>query len=230
VNSSKPLLEPLRVRLRRFQFIVGLGFLALILGSILSVGLSQRLVGRVQALPFEWLRFAIGLGVQKLWVLAVLPGLCYGAARVIDLRALPTALGAAVSGQVFILALEFVQDGVDGWVERGWLVISLEWAVFALGVWLSQLAVKRGRTVASARDALVRERASVRSDEYAEFLREAERAGEKSAQRDEAKSVAVADASGASAPAPSSPAEVPGASTPESPESASQDVSKTPAA
>ncbi|ATB32173.1 hypothetical protein [Melittangium boletus] len=206
MNSSKPLLEPLRVRIRRFQFIVGLGFLALILGSILSVGLSQRLAGRVQALPFDWLRFAIGLGVQKLWVLAVLPGLCYGAARVIDLRALPTALGAAVSGQVFILALEFVQDGVDGWVERGWIVIGLEWAVFALGVWLGQLAVKRGRVAATTREAQVRERASVRADEYAEFLREAERAGEKIAQRDEAKASEVAETAGASAPESSEPA------------------------
>jgi len=228
VTASKPQPVPLRVRLRRLQFTTGLGFLALILGSIVSVGLSQRLAGRVQALPSDWLRFAIGLGVQKLWVLAVLPALCYGAARVIELRPLPTALGAALSGQVFILALEFVQDGIDGWVERGGVLLGLEWAVFALGVWLSQYAVTRGRAAAGTREVQVRERASVRADEYAEFLREAERAGEKSAQRDEARAGVRDEAPAAAVPAPD---EAPAASAPSEPSaSGSPDAPKTPAA
>nr|WP_239578594.1 hypothetical protein [Archangium primigenium] len=221
----------MRLRLRRLQFTVGLGFLALMLGSIVSVGLSQRLVGRVQALPFEWLRFAIGLGVQKLWVLGMLPLLCYGAARVIELRALPTALGAAAFGQLFVLALEFVQDGVDGWVERGVVAFTLDWAVFALGVWFSYLAVLRGRAASRTRDAEVAARASVRSDEYAQFLREAERAGEKIERCDEAQGSSGPAPSASEAPASSAPAEEARApaSEPSAP-TAEPDAPKTPAA
>ncbi|MET0402352.1 MAG: hypothetical protein ABW123_08105, partial [Cystobacter sp.] len=145
MSSSKAFLEPLRVRIRRFQFTVGLGFFALILGSIVSVALSQRLSGRVQALPFAFTRFAIGLGVQNLWVLAVLPLLSYGAARVIELRPLSTALGAAVTGQLFLLALQFIQQGFEGWVERGWITLALELAVFAAGVWITHRAIVQGR-------------------------------------------------------------------------------------
>jgi hypothetical protein len=184
VSSSKALLEPLRVRIRRFQFTVGLGFLALILGSIVSVALSQRLIGRVQALPFAFARFVIGLGVQNLWVLAVLPALGYGAARVIELRSVSTALGAALTGQFFLVALQFVQDGVDGWVERGWVLLSVEGAVVALGVWLSHRAIQRGREDAGRQAEVARQRAATRTEEYAEFLREAERAAEKSPPRD----------------------------------------------
>jgi hypothetical protein len=229
VTASKSLLDPLRIRVRRLQFTVGLGFLALILGSVVSVALAQRLAGRVQALPFEGLRFAISLGVQKLWVLAALPVLCYGAARIIDLRPLSTALGAALSGQVFILALEFIQDGVEGWVDRGWGLMGLDLVVWVGGVWLSHFAVGRGRAAAQKQQALVQQRAVVRKDEYAEFLREAERASDKSAQRAEVAAPVEVQPS-----APGSPSEAPAspeASTPSEPTPAGTDATpKTPAA
>jgi hypothetical protein len=202
VSTSKTVLEPLRVRIRRLQFIVGLGFLALVIGSVLSVGLTLRLIGRVEALPFELLRILIALAVEKLWVLAVLPLLCYGAARAIELRPWSTALGAAFTGQLFVLALDFVRDGVDGWVERGWVLTLMEWAVFAVGVVLSQRALVRGRAQAGKQAEQVQQQASARQDEYAEFLREAERAGEKSAQREAGK----VEGQGEPAPAPAEPA------------------------
>ena len=233
MTASKALLDPLRIRIRRFQFTVGLGFLALILGSVLSVALAQRLMGRVQALPFDGLRFAIGLGVQKLWVLAVLPALCYGAARVIELRPLSTALGAALSGQLFVLALEFIQDGVDGWVERGWWVTGLEWAVFAAGVVLSHRAVARGRAAAQKQQAQAQQRASVRKDEYAEFLREAERTSDKSTPPPEAAAPAQQPPAASASPSePPAPASAPASSAPASsePAPADPDATKTPAA
>lgn len=184
---KKALLEPLRVRVRRAQFIVGLGFLALVMGSVLSVALALRLMGRVDALPAGVLRFGLALVLEKLWVLAVLPVLCYGAARIIELRPWTTALGAAFTGQMFLLALEFVREGVDGWLERGWLVTAVEWGVTAVGVVLSQRAVVRGRADAGKQAEQAQQQAAARKDEYAEFLREAERAGEKSAQREAAK-------------------------------------------
>ncbi|QRK04966.1 hypothetical protein JQX13_32780 [Archangium violaceum] len=221
-TPKKAVLEPLRVRVRRLQFIVGLGFLALVVGSVLSSALTMRLIGRVDALSLTVLRFAIALGLQNLWVLVVLPLLCYGAARVVELRPWSTALGAAFTGQLFLLALEFVQAGVDGWVERGWLLTALQWGVFAGGVVLSQRAVVRGRAAAGLRAEQARQQADARKDEYAEFLREAERAGEKSVQRETPKSETQA---GEQAVAPAAP----GAETPEQrPEDRPDDVPKAP--
>jgi len=228
VSSSKAFLEPLRVRIRRFQFTVGLGFLALILGSIVSVALSQRLIGRVQALPFGYARFAIGLGVQNLWVLVVLPVLCYGAARILELRPLSTALGAALTGEFFLIALQFVQDGIDGWVERGWVILSMEGAVFALGVWFAHRAIQWGRGDAARQAEQARQRATSRKDVYAEFLREAERAGEKSAQRDAQKTEVPGGAPETPPPAPEQPAPPPEASPPEPIEPTTGEPSKTP--
>ncbi|WNG28719.1 hypothetical protein F0U62_35515 [Cystobacter fuscus] len=228
MSSSKAFLEPLRVRIRRFQFTVGLGFLALILGSIVSVALSQRLIGRVQALPFGYVRFAIGLGVQNLWVLVVLPLLCYGAARILELRPLSTSLGAALTGELFLIALQFVQDGIDGWVERGWVLLSMEAAVFALGVWLTHRALQRGRHDAAQQAQQAQQRAASRKDEYAEFLREAERAGERSAQRDAQKTEVPDGTPETPPPAPEQPAPSPGSPPQEPIEPTTGEPSKTP--
>jgi hypothetical protein len=230
VSTSKGSLHPLRVRVRRLQFTVGLGFLALVLGSVLSVALTLRLTGRIDALPVWGLRLIAALVLEKLWVLAVLPLLCYGAGRIIELRAWPTALGAAFSGQLFVLALEFVRDGVDGWWEHGWLISSLRWGLFAGGVVLSQRAVLRGRADAAKQAERAQRQAEARKDEYAEFLQEAERAGEKSAQREAAK--AEGEGEGALVhvqPSPEqaqAPAEPAAGSTEQKPE----DVPKAPAA
>jgi hypothetical protein len=162
-----------RARVRRLQFTVGLGFLALVLGSVLSVALTLRLTGRIEALPVWGLRLAVALVLEKLWVLAVLPLLCYGASRILVLRPWPTALGAACSGQLFLLALELVRDGVDGGWEHGWLSTSLRWGLFAAGVVLSQRAVLWGRADAAKQSEHAQQQAEARKDEYAEFLREA---------------------------------------------------------
>ncbi|MFL5350735.1 MAG: hypothetical protein ACJ8AT_38685 [Hyalangium sp.] len=216
-TPKKPILEPLRVRIRRAQFIVGLGFLALVMGSVLAGDLSVRLSVRLESLPFQGLVYVIGLAVRNLWVLAVLPLLCYGAARVLELRPWSTALGAALTGQAFLLAVEFVRNGVEGWVDRGWLATALEWGVLGVGVVLSQRAVVRGRAAAGKQTERAQQQAAARKDEYAEFLQEAERAGEKLAQREQ------------SLPSPEQ-AVAPAAPGAETPEQKSEDVPKAPAA
>lgn len=223
---KKTVLEPLRLRVRRFQFIAGLGFLALILGSVLSVSLAQRINVRVQALPFALLRSLIDLGLQKLWVLAVLPGLAYVAARIIDLRPWPTALGSAAAGQVFLLALEYVQGGVDGWVERGVWNTLWEVGALALGVGITSRAVERGRAAVKRQGEQAQVQAAARQGEYDEFLQAAEREGEKIAQREaaraEAQAAAAPPAAPADAPAPpvapkEEPSEPPPSTEPKSP-------------
>jgi hypothetical protein len=186
-QKKTSVLEPLRVRVRRAQFIVGLGFLALVMGTLLTGALSLRLSGRVEALPSWVIDFLLAPVLRHLWALAVLPVLCYGAARIIELRPWSTALGAAATGLCFTLAIEFISNGVEGWLAAGGLSLVLEWGVIAGGVVLGKRAVVRGRADAGKQQQQAQQQASARKDEYDEFLREAERAGEKSAQREAVK-------------------------------------------
>jgi hypothetical protein len=187
VNTSKGILQPLRVRVRRLQFTVGLGFLALVLGGLLSSALMMRLAGRLAVLP-DWLNgWLVRPMLLQLWALAVLPVLCYGASRILELSPWRTPLVAALSGQSFVLAILFASEGVDGWVKDGWLKTALDWGMLAAGVVLSQRAILRGRGDAAKQVERAQQQAEARKDEYAEFLQEAERAAEKSAQREAAK-------------------------------------------
>ncbi|WP_163861949.1 hypothetical protein [Myxococcus eversor] len=182
--SPKPsVLEPLRVRIRRFQFIVGLGFIALVLGSALSVSLTLRLSLRVQALPFVPLKVLVAVLLENVWLLGVLPVLCYGAGRVMELKPWQTAGGAAVSGATFVLALGFVQGGADSlWL--GGLGSVLNVAVFGAGIVVSARALKAGRAAAANQSEKTQSKAEERKGEYDEFLRAAEQGGARLEQRE----------------------------------------------
>jgi hypothetical protein len=222
VSSKAGVLEPLRVRIRRFQFIVGLGFLSLVMGSILSVSLTMRLQARVQSLPLGLMRMVMAVALENLWVLAVLPVLCYGAARVLDLRPWKTAVGAAVSGAVFIVALDFVRDGADG-LWSGGLPSVLRLVSFVAGIALTGRAVMMGRADASVVAKKVEAKAEARKSEYDEFLKAAEQAGARLEQRE--------GAAPASTAVTSLPAEAPvSAPEPSTEATPANDVSKTPAA
>lgn len=181
--STKPrALDSLRVRIRRFQFIVGLGFLSQIIGPLFTVALAQRLSQRIQDLP-EILQLLIGIPLQNLWAIAVLPLLCYGAARILELRPLSTAVGAVLSGEVFVLALNFAWGGLEGMLP-GVGAVALQVSILGVGVLFSYRAVLKGRADAALGAAKAQAQAEARKSEYQEFLREAERAAEKTAQRE----------------------------------------------
>jgi hypothetical protein len=227
-TQKKTVLEPLRLRIRRIQFTVGLGFLALVVGTVLTSAVSLRLAGRVGALPSWAIELLLAPVLRHLWALAALPVLCYGAARIIELSPWSTAIGAAATGLCFTLAIEFTSNGVDGWMASGGLTLLAELAVVAGGVVITKRSVVRGRADAGKQQAQAQEKASSRQDEYAEFLRDAELAGEKIAQREAAK----AEGQGApvqSLPLPEQPA-APASPTEESAEQKSQGEPKAPAA
>jgi hypothetical protein len=204
VSSKSSVLDPVRVRIRRFQFVVGIGFLAQVIGSVLSVSLAYRLTERVQELP-EGLRLLIGVPLQNLWVLAVLPLLCYGAARIIELKPLSTAIGGVISGQFFIMALNFAWGGLEGlFPSLG--IVALQISALAAGVLLSYRAVLKGRAAADQGAAKAQAQAEARKVEYQEFLREAEKGAEKTAQREAERAAAAAGSvGGATATATSTP-------------------------
>jgi hypothetical protein len=214
VSSKTSVLEPLRVRIRRFQFIVGMGFLAVVGGSVLTVALALRLSVRVQALPFGPMRMLMAVLLENLWVLLVLPALCYAAARVMELKPWSTAAGAAVSGAAFVLALNYVQSGADGlWLGGMGSVLNV--VAFAVGIVVCARAVKLGRAGAAAQAHKAQAKAQERKSEYDEFLRAAEAGAARLEQREAAQTVA-GDAS--------KPPEAESLPPP------AQDTSKTPAA
>lgn len=188
--SPKPgRLDSLRVRVRRLQFIVGLGFLALVLGTWLTNGLTMRLEPRLQELPAVLLPLVAGV-LRNLWALGVLPLLCYGAARIFDLQPLSTALGAVATGASFVLALVLVSGGLEAMFPR-WDFLVLHGGMLAAGVLLSHRAVLKGRAEAARAAAQAQAQAQARKEEYQEFLREAERAAEKTAQREAERAAAA---------------------------------------
>ncbi|HZI15524.1 MAG TPA: hypothetical protein VE153_34450 [Myxococcus sp.] len=231
MSSKKGILEPLRVRVRRFQFILGMGFVALVMGQMLTVALALRLSVRVQSLPLESLRLLLGVVLENLWVLGVLPLLCYGAARAIELRPWTTGAGAAASGSVFTLALDFVRSGTDG-LWQGGLLSMLNVAAFAVGVVLSARAVTWGRAAASQQSEKAQEKAQERKSEYDEFLRAAEQGAARLEQREAAAQAPAPQAT--EAPPAAEAAQVvslPEPPAPSEPEPAAPpDVPKTPAA
>ncbi|MFP2957395.1 hypothetical protein ACLEPN_06075 [Myxococcus sp. 1LA] len=183
MSSKTSVLEPLRVRVRRFQFIMGLGFIALIAGSILSVSLTLRLSVRIQAVPVGVLRVALAVLLENLWVLGVLPLLCYGAARVMELRPWTTAGGAALTGAAFLNAMAFIQSGVRGlWAGDIGSLFSM--VAFAGGVVLSARAVMLGREAAAQQSVKSQAKAQERKSEYDEFLRAAEQGAARLEQRE----------------------------------------------
>ncbi|WP_208723117.1 hypothetical protein [Corallococcus llansteffanensis] len=227
--SSKPgVLEPLRVRVRRFQFIVGLGFLSLVLGAMLSVSLAMRLHEQVGALPSDLLRLGVAVVLENLWVLAVLPVLCYGASRVVALRPWNTALGAAATGGLFVLALNFVRDGSEGLTT--WNLGSvLRLVAFAGGILLSARAIRSGRAAAERGSTAAQVKAEARKSEYDEFLKAAEADGARMEQREGASAPVALDTAPAVAASDAAPAAAPDAA-PEGTVSPPGEVPKTPAA
>ena len=204
--------------------------MAQVIGAVLSVSLAYRLTQRMQDLP-DAVRLLIGVPLQNLWALLVLPLLCYGAARIIDLKPLSTAVGSVAAGQVFIMALNFAWGGIDG-VFPGLAIEALQVSVLAAGVLLSYRAILKGRAAAAQGAAKAQAQADARKVEYQECLREAERGAEKTAQREAERAAAGTSAGGASvtatpdSAAPSSVAEASGTSNaePSSPSVASTEA------
>lgn len=172
-SPPKSGLAPLRDRLRRIQFVIGLGFAALVLGAMIQAAIVVRVMERLEDSHVAVMLLVHAL-VSRLWVYAVLPLICYGAARIIPLRPLSTALGAAVVGELFYVALDFVTGALS--FNREFLIqAAIRIVTLAAGVAISVHAIRRGRAEAEAGQQKVRAAAEAKKEQYAEFAREAER-------------------------------------------------------
>jgi hypothetical protein len=197
-QQSKSALEPFRARVRRIQFVVGMGFLAAVAGAVFSVPLLVRLEPRLAGLG-PWLGYVPAFLIARLWIVAALPGIAYVAARVLPLEPTSTAFGAAITGELFYVALQVVSGGWAA-LYPGYGPFALRLCTLALGILLTLRAVRAGRAAAQKAQEAAAKLAEAKKSEYAEFAAEAERL----AARSEAKANAAPPAAGT--PPPEGPA------------------------
>ncbi|MBX5482850.1 MAG: hypothetical protein IRZ16_13570 [Myxococcaceae bacterium] len=195
------ILDPLRVRVRRFQLIVGLGLTACVLGALVTIAISMRLGAALAGhelpqVPIEILDALLA----QLWAYAVLPLLLYGAARIIELKPWPTSIGGVAAGLVFQLSIILISRGFEGITEASPLRSGVMLAACALGAWVGAKAVTRARAAAKRAEEEARKEAEARKDEYAAFAREAERLAARTEARKQQATSATPDSGASEAP------------------------------
>lgn len=190
VPKKPGVLDPLRVRIRRLQLIIGMGFVAYVLGAILTAQLSLRIH---LGLERGGLAIAIlGTVLTQLWAVLVLPPLLYGVARIIEIRPWTSAIGGVATGTVFQLSIILISRGFEGITGEHPARLVTLLATIALGAWLSAFAIRRGRDASRRADDQARKAAEARKDEYAEFAREAERLAARTESREQSETEPVA--------------------------------------
>lgn len=164
----------MRASVRRIQLTVGLGFIAMIVGSIVAAPLHIRMGPRLAAMGSEVMSFVVFAAVARLWILAALPLLCYAVARVIDVRPVPTAVGAALTGEFIGLAIDALSGGIGALLDQP-LFLAMRLVTAVIGVALSVFAIKSARAHLKAAQETAQKAAVDRKGEYDEFLKEAQR-------------------------------------------------------
>lgn len=173
--SQRPTtLQALSARVRRFQLVLGIGLGSAVAGGIVSAALVDRLGPRIQALGPGVLALFAHVLVSRLWVLGMLPLVCYLSARIFDLKPWRTAAAAGLAGEAFFLALGLLTGGLDGLLEQ-WPDLVLNVLTLALGIALGRRAILRGRAAAGRAEEAAKRRVEANKSQYAEYLREAER-------------------------------------------------------
>ncbi len=160
--------QSLRARVRRAQLIIGLGMLACVGGSLVAAPLRFRLSGLGEG-PWLW---AGGWALEHLWIFAALPGLCYAAARVLELKPWSTALGAAATGKLWVAAIKVASQGVES-LYRGLVASLIELLLLGAGVGLAAWAIVRARRAALATELRARLAAEAQAPEYAALVEKA---------------------------------------------------------
>jgi general stress protein CsbA len=162
-------LNTLTARVRRAQFIVGLGIVSLVMGMVISGYLFNRVGYRMAAFPSP-VAFVFAQVGRSLWVVVVLPAACYGAARILELKPWSTAIGAALTGESFLVALDYIQSG-----ELPWVDLMVRAVALAGGVALSAYGVRRGRSGAARATEAAAQIAAANKAQYDAVLRESQR-------------------------------------------------------
>ncbi len=159
-------LQKARSRVRRFQLVTGLGLAACIAGAVVAAPLAMRLAPKLQGVSPVLAIVVLGL-LGRIWVVLWLPLISYGVGRVIDVKPTSTAVGAALTGELFVMLIQLV---TSGW---GALAHPLDWAVrlgtLGGGVAMTRWALVRARAASARKQAAAEEKAKAAKAEYEHF-------------------------------------------------------------
>ncbi len=192
--KRRNVLEPVRAGIRRFQLIVGLGLLSVILGAVLAPLILLKLAGMVSTPNVFWVVTFTAVG--QLWVWAVLPGLLYAVGRIIDLRPWTAAVGSVVTGVLFVAILAVITSGWAGLYSDHPARLVTQLLTSVAGVFLGRTAVVSARAAAKLKEEETARAALARKGEYEQFAKEAERlAAQHGAQPSAAQAQAAPDPS-----------------------------------
>jgi len=175
--TSPSSFKSLSIRLRRVQFLVGLGVVAAVGGALVSTALLDWLRPHFEALGPGGVSWLVLTCISRLWILGVLPVLGYGAGRVAEVSPGRTAWVAALTGEGFYLALEWVTSGMEGFLEPG-PGLMVRAVTFGVGLVLTQGAVRRGRGDAARAQVKAQAQAEAQRAQYEALLRESQRVAE----------------------------------------------------
>ena len=200
--STKSTYQRLNQGAARIMFIMGLGMGAVILGAVLSVGLSMRLAPRLHGLPLPVLH-VLDVLIRNLWCLLILPLFVHAAARVAELRVWSTAVGSLLTGSSFLLLLAYLQRGGSGVWRSSWDFISWVLVMGMSALWIRR-AVLKGAQHREAQAQKAKAKAAAKVSEYDAFLAEAAALGERQAAREAQSAPAATGTDGAMA-SPTSP-------------------------
>jgi hypothetical protein len=167
-------LENARVRIRRFQLVVGVGFFSCAAGALVSLAIGNRLRDVMPQIQPVALAQLLAMAIRQLWEFAVLPVACWALARVMPISPWRTALGAVATGEVFLSALDFFTGNLSLWFRAPYLG-GLRLAFIALGVVVTSRAIAFARSSAERAERAAREAAERKKTQYDEFVKEAER-------------------------------------------------------
>ncbi len=166
----------LESRARRVSLVVGLGFLSVVVGVLLSTKLFLWLASLGDA-PVV-VRVLLNGALSTLWAWAVLPAFAYGFGRVIDLRPVPTAAGAVATGFLFLFGVQLVGSGPESFRQE-WVLSALRVLFIAGGGALTARCVRAARAAAvKGEEAATAEATRIKS-QYDAFAQEAQRVAER---------------------------------------------------
>ncbi len=152
---------------------IGLGVVAFILGSILSVGAAARIGERLGPIESDWGTLVFRWLFERLWLVAVLPAFGYVMGRFTESTPSRFALTAAISGETFSVLLVTAINGFDYLLEDTAGLIARGVTLF-LGMVITARAVKLGRDASGEAQVEADVIAEARKAEYAAFLAAAE--------------------------------------------------------
>ncbi len=159
---------------RQWVLQIGLGVTGFVVGSMLSSGITARLLERLGAIENETLAEAFTVVMQRLWLLLVIPAFGWAAGRFTQLVALRFAVTACVSGEIFSLLLFTAMYGLEGLTEDPGLVAS-RLVTLLVGMALTVRAVAQGRMAAADAQTQADALAAKQKAELAEYLAAAEK-------------------------------------------------------